>query len=213
MTVSLKHGHTAVGTDAGNGEVNKARWNAEHALTGGANTLLGFGGSGLPTEYPRNIITVPGTDSNVTVTDTGTGATATVTLDNSTVATFSGSTLTLATDLLVQQVFKIAKAYEEGFYAPAANTAFTVDLANGTMQVLPTNGNTTITLPSPTAGRSYLLLVYYNGAHTITWAGGGTLKWAGNITPSTSSATAKWDLFSFICGNSNTFGQVVGKGY
>jgi hypothetical protein len=52
MAVSLKHAHTAVGVNAGTGEVRKQEWNAEHALTGAASTLLGFNGSGAAAEYP-----------------------------------------------------------------------------------------------------------------------------------------------------------------
>jgi hypothetical protein len=41
MAISLKHTTQAVGTDAGNGEIRKAQWNEEHALTAATNTLLG----------------------------------------------------------------------------------------------------------------------------------------------------------------------------
>lgn len=34
MALTIKHAYTATGTDAGNGEVNKARWNAAHSITG-----------------------------------------------------------------------------------------------------------------------------------------------------------------------------------
>jgi hypothetical protein len=41
MAVSLKHTTTAVGTDAGNGEIAKAEWNEEHTLTLDSGKLLG----------------------------------------------------------------------------------------------------------------------------------------------------------------------------
>lgn len=213
MTVSLKHAYTAVGTDAGNGEVGKVRWNEEHTLTGGANMLLGFGGSGLPTEYPRNIITVPGSDSNITVTDSGTGATATITLDGTTRGTFSSTGLSVAGNLVVAEILQLSKLYEETVYAPSAASAFTVNLSNGTVQILPTSANCTITLPSASVGRSYVLIVAYGGTHTLTWAGGTSIKWAGNSAPSTTSANGKYDIFSFICSSTLTFAQMVGKGY
>ena len=34
MAISLKHATQATGTDAGNGEIHKAEWNAEHAISG-----------------------------------------------------------------------------------------------------------------------------------------------------------------------------------
>ena len=41
MAVSLTHSTVAVGTDAGNGEVRKAAWNANHTLTAAAGKVLG----------------------------------------------------------------------------------------------------------------------------------------------------------------------------
>jgi hypothetical protein len=41
MTISLKHTTQATGTDAGNGEIRKAQWNEEHALTLAADRILG----------------------------------------------------------------------------------------------------------------------------------------------------------------------------
>lgn len=50
MAVSLKHTTQATGTDAGNGEIRKAQWNEEHALTAGADTVLGAVTAGAVTE-------------------------------------------------------------------------------------------------------------------------------------------------------------------
>jgi hypothetical protein len=41
MAISLKHTTQAAGTDAGNGEIRKAQWNEEHALTMATGKLLG----------------------------------------------------------------------------------------------------------------------------------------------------------------------------
>lgn len=207
MTVSLKHTTQATGSDAGNGEIRKSQWNEEHNLTGSANTLLGFGGSGLPVEFPRHTITVPGSDSSVVVSDTGSDGAITLTTDNVVRALFNAYGATL-------QALKVSKQVEETVYAPSAGSAFTVDLANGTIHVYTTNANVTVTLPSAVQGRSYLVAVYYGGSHTVTWAGGGTLKWAGGSAPAASSTSGKYDLFSFVCpDNSVTWAQQIGKGY
>jgi hypothetical protein len=50
MAVSLTHATLAVGTNAGNGEVNKELWNEAHAVTADANTIFGFDGSGNPVD-------------------------------------------------------------------------------------------------------------------------------------------------------------------
>ena len=67
-------------------------------------------------------------------------------------------------------------AYTETLYAPAAGSAFTVSLNNGTVQKFTTNANTTITLPAAAVGKSYLIMVAYGGVHTLTWAGGTAIK-------------------------------------
>ena len=103
--------------------------------------------------------------------------------------------------------------YVETLYAPSANTAFTVDLANGTVQKLTASGNLTVTLPASTAGKSYIIMIAYNGAYTLTWAGGSTIKWAGGTTPTATSTSGKVDIFSFFCDGTNTYGQAYGLNY
>lgn len=103
--------------------------------------------------------------------------------------------------------------YVETLYAPSANTAFTVDLANGTVQLLESSGNLTITLPSAAAGKSVTIIVKYGGTHTLTWAGGGTLKWAGGVAPTATSANGKFDIFNFYSDGTNTYGSVFGLNF
>lgn len=67
MAVSLTHSYTAVGTEAGDGEVGKAEWNAEHALTGTADRLLGFDGTGASAEYTvSGGLSISGSDLAIT---------------------------------------------------------------------------------------------------------------------------------------------------
>lgn len=100
--------------------------------------------------------------------------------------------------------------YVETLYSPSANSAFTVDLTNGTIQKFTTNANTTITLPSSVSGKSFVIMVLYGGTHTITWAGGSTLKWAGGSAPSATSTLNKIDIFSFFQDGTNTYGASFG---
>lgn len=87
--------------------------------------------------------------------------------------------------------------YTETTYAPAAGSSFTVSLANGTMQKFTTNANSTIILPTPVAGKSYVIQVVFGGAHTITWSGGGILKWSNGAAPTATSVNGKIDTFTF----------------
>lgn len=103
--------------------------------------------------------------------------------------------------------------YTETLYAPSAGSAFTVDLANGTIQKFTTNANVTITLPSSAAGKSYLVIVAYGGTHTVTWAGGSTIKWQGGSAPAATSVNGKFDLFVFTCDGTNTYGRSGGSNF
>lgn len=83
MTISLKHAHTAVGPDAGNGEVASAEWNANHLLTQASGALLGrtTAGAGATEEVPPGanlafsggalVVTAPGSDNQVVYNDGG----------------------------------------------------------------------------------------------------------------------------------------------
>lgn len=104
--------------------------------------------------------------------------------------------------------------YVETVYAPAAGSAFTVDLANGTHQVFTTNANCTITLPAAVAGKSYVIDVIYGGAHTLTWAGGGTVRWANGTSPTPTSVNGKRDIFGFMSPDgSNTHCSIINQNY
>lgn len=103
--------------------------------------------------------------------------------------------------------------YIETVNAPAAGTAFTVDLTTGTIQKLTSSGNLTITLPTSVAGKSYIIIVAYGGAHSLTWAGGSTIKWAGGTAPTATSVSGKFDIFSFFCDGTNTYGQTIGANF
>ena len=103
--------------------------------------------------------------------------------------------------------------YVETLYAPAAGSSFSVALINGTVQRFTTNANTTITLPASLAGKSFVIMVQYGGTHTLTWAGGSTLKWNANITPTPTSVNGKIDIFSFFQDGTNTYGSTFGQGF
>jgi len=101
--------------------------------------------------------------------------------------------------------------YTETVYTNTGNT--TVSLDNGTVQKITTNGNNTITLPSSVTGKSYVVIIAYGGTHTVTWAGGSTIKWNNNTEPSQTSTNGKFDIFTFFCDGTNTYGSTFGKGF
>ena len=109
----------------------------------------------------------------------------------------------------------IITGYTETVYTPTVSAgAVTISLANGTVQKVVTAANTTITLPSAAAGTSYTILVSYGGAHSITWAGGGAIKFSGGSAPTATSVSGKYDVYTFFCHDStNTFGVDGGRNF
>ena len=103
--------------------------------------------------------------------------------------------------------------YVETLYAPAAGSSFTVSLANGTVQRFTTNANTSIALPASVAGKSFVVMVQYGGANTLTWSGGSTLKWNAGITPPPTSVAGKIDIFTFFQDGTNTYGSTFGQNF
>jgi hypothetical protein len=89
----------------------------------------------------------------------------------------------------------------------------TINLSNGTLFKVTTNGDNTITLPSSSSGKSFIIIVAYGGAHTITWAGGSTIKWAFGSAPTQTKANGKFDIFSFFQDGTNTYGGAFGTGF
>ena len=153
------------------------------------------------------------------VANGGTNATsASITaFNNITGYTASGATGTTSTNLVFSTNPSITNPtvtnYVETLYAPSAGSAFTLDLANGTVQKFSLNANGTLTLPASVSGKSYVVIVTYSGAYTLTWAGGSTIKWPGGTAPTASSASGKFDIFSFFCDGTNTYGNSFGLNY
>lgn len=154
-----------------------------------------------------------------TLTDKTLTAPVISTISNSGTITLPTGTRTLVardtTDTLTNKTLTnpTVTNYTETLYAPSAGTAFTVDLANGTVQKLTSSGNLTVTLPASAAGKSYVIIIAYGGTHTLSWAGGSTIKWAGGSAPTATSVNAKFDIFGFFCDGTNTYGSLMGSNF
>lgn len=131
------------------------------------------------------------------------GTTDTQTLTNKTLTSPTVNTPTLTNPTVTN--------YVETLYSATGST--TVDLANGTVQKITTNGNITITLPSSVSGKSFVVIVAYGGTHTVTWAGGSTIKWASGTAPAQTSTNGKFDIFSFLQDGTNTYATTFGLNF
>ena len=207
------------------------------SLTLGTALPVASGGTSLTTLTANNVIlgngtsapsfVAPGTTGNVLTSNGTTWASTTPTaqtypgagIPNSTGSAWGTSYTTSGTGTVVALATApalntpVVTNYTETLYAPSAGSSFTISLANGTVQEISLNANGTITLPSSVAGKSFVIIVTYSGAYTVTWAGGSTIKWPSGTTPTASSASGKFDIFTFFQDGTNTYGNSFGLNY
>jgi hypothetical protein len=102
--------------------------------------------------------------------------------------------------------------YTEEVNTANTSTAYTISLADGSFQILTLTGSATITMPTATAGKSFILLLKQDGtgSRTVTWS---TVKWPAGTAPTITSTASKQDIFSFFADGTNWYGTTVGQNY
>jgi hypothetical protein len=104
--------------------------------------------------------------------------------------------------------------YTEETVVANTSTAYTIDLANGTVQILTLTGNCVYTFPTPVAGKSFILVQKQDGtgARTVTWPA--SVDWPGATAPTLTATASKADKFVFTAiDGSNWLGSVAGQNY
>ena len=102
--------------------------------------------------------------------------------------------------------------YVETPYSANSGTAITLALTNGTVQIITLTGNATITMPTATSGKSFIMYLKQDatGSRTVTWS---TVKWAGGTAPTITSTASRQDILSFFADGTNWYGVIVGQNY
>jgi hypothetical protein len=102
--------------------------------------------------------------------------------------------------------------YVETPYSANSSTAITLALTNGTVQIITLTGNATITMPTATSGKSFIMLLKQDGtgSRTVTWS---TVKWASGTAPTITSTASRQDILSFFADGTNWYGVVVAQNY
>jgi len=102
--------------------------------------------------------------------------------------------------------------YVETPFSANSSTAITLALTNGTVQIITLTGNATITMPTATSGKSFIIYLKQDatGSRTVTWS---TVKWAGGTAPTITSTASRQDILSFFADGTNWYGVVVGQNY
>lgn len=129
----------------------------------------------------------------------------------------AGSFATLAgTETLTNKTIEagtFTNGYTEEVATANTSTAYTIDLANGSVQILTLTGNCTFTFPTATAGRSFILILKQDGtgSRTVTWPA--AVKWPGGTAPTITSTASKADKYVFTADGSNWIGSNAGQNY
>ena len=141
------------------------------------------------------------------------GGTGAATLAGASIVTYTGTeTLTNKTLTTPTLTNPTVTNYVETPYSANSGTAITLALTNGTVQIITLTGNATITMPTATSGKSFIMYLKQDGtgSRTVTWS---TVKWAGGTAPTITSTASRQDILSFFADNTNWYGTVVGQNY
>lgn len=142
----------------------------------------------------------------VTATQVGLGN-----VDNTSNATERAAVATLTNKTIEAGTF--TNGYTEETVTANTSTAYTIDLANGSVQFLTLTGNCVYTFPTATAGKSFLLVQRQDatGSRTVTWPA--AVAWPAATAPTLISTASKADVFAFTADGTNWYGRVIGQNY
>jgi hypothetical protein len=178
--------------------------------TTGDTIAVAGGGTGAGTAANARVNLLPSYTSNGTkVLAVNSGAT-----DVEWVTSASGDVTLTGTQTLTNKTLTnpTVTNYTETPYTANSSTAITLALTNGTVQIITLTGNATITMPTATSGKSFVMLLKQDatGSRTVTWS---TVKWPAGTAPTITSTASKQDIFSFFADGTNWYGTTVGQNY
>lgn len=146
-----------------------------------------------------NVNLATGVTGVLPIANGGTGATS---LASASIATYTGSE-TLSNKTLTNPI--VTNYLESVVSIGNSGTSKTIDLTNGTVQTVTMTGNCTFTMPTATAGKSFILIVSTGaGSYTGTFT---SVKWPNNTAPTLTTTASRWDILTFVADGTNWYGN------
>lgn len=168
------------------------------------------GGSVLSLDVATNINPA---NAAVSIAPTGTGS---LTINPATAGTMNnvaigGTTAAAGTFTTATATTVVATNYTEVTFSANSSTAITLSLSNGTVQIITLTDNCTVTMPSATAGKSFIVFLKSGtGGFTCTFTG---VKYSGGTAPTITAVGSRQDILSFFADGTNWYGVVVAQNY
>lgn len=126
-------------------------------------------------------------------------------------AVLTDSAQTLSSKTIESGTF--TNGYTEEVATANTSTAYTIDLANGSVQILTLTGNCTFTFPTVVSGKGFTLLLLQDatGSRTVTWPS--SVKWPASTAPTITATASKMDKYVFVANGSYWIGSNAGQNY
>jgi hypothetical protein len=170
-------------------------------VTGAKGTFTSSNISGIANVTTLAVVANATVGGNVTISGNVSALNGFVTIGNTTVG-LGNTTATLGNTTVANTTVTL---YTESVVAIGnSSTSKTLDLTSGTFQTVTMTGNCTFTMPTNTAGRSFVLVVSTGaGGFTGTFT---SVKWPNNGAPTLTTTASRWDILTFFADGTNWYG-------